>query len=54
MDIHKHILAEGIADIAEQRAVRSRGIYTAGIASFSGCVLCWMPGRRGWVSRTVV
>jgi len=54
MDIHKHILAEGIADIAEQRVVGSRGIYAAGIASFSECMLCCMPGRGGWVSRAVV
>ncbi len=54
MDIHKHILAEGIADIAEQRVVGSRGIYAAGIASFSECVLCWTPGKRGWVSCAVV
>ena len=54
MDIHKHILAEGIADIAEQRAVGSWGIYAAGITSFSECVLCWMPGRGGWVSCAVV
>ena len=54
MDIHKHILAEGIADIAEQRAVGSGGLYAAGIASFSECVLCGMPDRGGWVSRAVV
>ncbi len=54
MDIHKHILAEGIADIAEQRAVGSGSLYAAGIASFPECVLCWVPGRGGRVSCAVV
>jgi hypothetical protein len=54
MDIHKHILAQGTADIAEERAVGSRGIYAAGIAGISECLLCWMPDRGGWVSRAVV
>lgn len=54
MDINKHILAEGIADTAEERAVGSRDIDAAGIASFSECLLCWMPGRGSWVSCAVV